>query len=132
MKRWKVVLTAVVVLAAVIATVAWLGRNSNMLKDMDASEVEKITFVNSFDNVTLTEQSDIQLLFIELKAMKFQRIQNYHKYGTALLIDLKLKTGEILSMSILTDDIIVNGLHYRPKKDYCANIQSIMDTLTQK
>lgn len=131
MKLKKVVIITIVILAAVISLTAWLGRNSNMLKDMGASEVKEITFVNGFDNIILTEQNDIQVLFKALKSMKFQRIQNYHTYGTALLIDLKLISNETLSMSILSDDIIVNGLHYKPDKDYCLEIQNIFNTFAQ-
>ncbi len=129
MIRRKLVISAIVIMVAVISITAWIGRYSNILNDIDTSDVEEITFHDSYENIALTEQSDIQVFLKELQSMKFKKMLNYHKYGAALVIDIKLKSGNILSMSILSDDIIINGINYRPDKDYRDKVKYIFNTL---
>ncbi len=132
MKRRKAVLTTIVIMVAIISIAAWLGRNSSVLKDIDTSDIEEITFLYSYEYTTLTEQEDIQILFEKLQSMKFKKILNYHQYGPSLLIDIKLKSGETKSLAILSNDIIINGQHFRPNKDYSESITNVFDTLSQK
>ncbi len=130
--RVKVLLSTIVILAVLLAVVALVSRNSSALKDIDATNVEEITFQNTYDVITLTEQADIQKLFENLQSMKFKRTLNYHKFGAAILIDMKLKSGEKISMSILSDDIIINDNNYIPDKDYQDEIRAILNTFSQK
>jgi hypothetical protein len=130
MIKRKVIITILVILVAVISVVAWAGRNSNMLRDIEPADVKEITFQDSFESITITEQVDIHLIFKELQSLKFKSMISYHRFGSALVFDIKLKSGQKYTMSVLADDIIINGKNYKPIKDYTDDLKSIMNNLS--
>lgn len=143
MKKRKTVLIVFTAIAIVISIVAWSGNNSNNLEDTDISNIEEITDVNiaSIEVITLhnpaqyytiTNQDDIQLLFTTLQSMKLRSKPNSNKDGFAFLIDIKTQNGETINMSILSEDIKINGKTYKPDKDYCDTIRKIFDELSEK
>lgn len=130
MLKRKVVITIGVVLVGVVLVLLWVGRNSNMLKDIDTSEVEVITFQDSTRSITISDPEDIQIIYEELQLMRFKSMLSYHKFGPALVFDIKLKSGQKYTMSVLSDDIIINDKDYKPAKDYKEQLKNIIDKLS--
>lgn len=130
MLRRKIAFSLIVVVVAVILVIAWVSRNSNMLRDFDASEVEQITFQDSNKSITITDQDDIQDIFEELQTMRFKSMIGYHRFGSALVFDIKFKDGQKYTMAVLSDDIIINGKNYKPDKDYRDALNYLVDQLS--
>ncbi len=126
----KIIVITIMLLATVVGVIAWVGRNSNMLRKMDASEVDRITFQDSIETITISEREHIQEIFHELQTMKFKSMLGHHRFGSALVFDIKLKSGQKYTFSILSDDIIVNGKNYKPDQDYRDELKSIVDRLS--
>ncbi len=130
MLKRKVVFSFAAVLILVLIVVAWINRNSNMLRDIDSSEVDIINFQDSTVSITISDQDDIKLVFEALQSMKFKSMLSYHNFGSALVFDIKMKNGQKYTMSVLSNDIIINGKDYKPAKDYKEQLKSIIDNLS--
>lgn len=128
----RTVLTIIVVIVVVISIVIWVVSYSNKLKSMDTTSIKEITIHNPTEYFTITEQDDIQLLFNALQSMKLRRTLNSNKVGFAFLIDIELKSGKTINLSILSGDININGQNYQPDKDYCDTIREIFNNLSDK
>jgi len=129
----KLILLGAVLLIVIISIAAWAFTiDINPLKEINKTEIDEITIHNPTKYFTITDQEDIQTLFEELQSMNISRNLNTKKVGFAFIIDIKLKNGETLEMSILSKDIRINNHNFKPKKDYCNRIQDIFNFLSKK
>lgn len=128
----KTILTLLFLAIAVITIIVWLVSDSNKLKSIDTTNIKEITIHNPAKYFTITEKDDIQLLFNTLQSMKLRRTLNSNKDGFAFLIEIELKSGDIIYMSILSGDININGNNYQPDKDYCDILREIFNNLSEK
>ena len=133
MRKKNIILAAILAIATIIAIAVWVGgSNLNQLKDMDSADIAEIIICNPAKYYTITEQEDMQTLLESLQSMNLSRKLKNNKDGFAFLIDIKLKSGETIKMSILSGNIRINNHYYKPDKDYCNSIGEIFNTLSEK
>lgn len=104
----------------------------NEIKHLNLGDVEEIAISDPTGYYTIEEQEDIQLIFEVLQSMHLSRKIDTYKDGFAFLIDIKLCNGEIIKISVLSEDIRINWHVYTPDKDYINNIREIYIKLSQK
>ncbi|MFN7251548.1 MAG: hypothetical protein ACK4M9_12245 [Anaerobacillus sp.] len=132
MTNKNMLLGAIFVIAFIIAIPVWVGSGSvKQLKDLDTADIAEIT-IASTEYYTITEPKDIETLLTVLQSMNLSRRLPHSKDGFVFLIDIKLKSGETIGMSILSDDIIINNHNYKPDKNYSDSIREVFDKLAEK
>jgi len=131
MKRRNVTI-AIVLLALFTAIFLWRVTDANPLESMKPEEIREITISSPGEFFTITEANDIKLLFSTLQSMHLRRIIENNKDGFAFLIDIDLEYGERIQMSVLSEDIYIDGRNYRPIKDPCNDIRDVFDRLAEK
>lgn len=131
MKR-KNVVAVIVLLVLSIAVLLWRVSESNPLERLNPEEVQEITISSPVEYFTITEANDIELMFSTLQSMELRRTISKSKDGFAFLIDIDLESGERINMTVLSEDVHVDGHNYRPLKDPCDNIRRVFDRLAEK
>jgi hypothetical protein len=131
-KNKNLPLGAIFVIAIIIAIPVWVGSgNVKQLKDLDTVDIAEIT-IASTEYYTITEPEDIETLLSVLQSMNLSRRFPHNKDGFVFLIDIKLKSGETIGMSILSENITINNHNYKPDKNYSESIREVFDKLAKK
>jgi len=130
-KRRNITIT-IVLLALFTAIFLWRVSDANPLESMKPEEIREITISSPGEYFTITEANDIALLFSTLESMKLRRSLSSIKDGFAFLIDIDLENGERINMTVLSEDIHIDGRNYRPEKDPCDDIRNVFDRLAEK
>lgn len=132
MKKNIIMLTSILIIIIIAITVWARSSNVNQLKTMNTADIVEITIGDPTKYYSITNYEDIQTLFNVLQSMNLSRKFNSHKDGFAFFIDIKLKSGEKMYISILSKDVRINNHNYKPDKDYCNSIREVFDTLSKK
>lgn len=132
MKKKIAMLTSILIIIIISIAVWVTSSNVNQLKNINTADIVEITISDPTKYYSITKHEDIQTLFNDLQSMNLSRKFNSHKDGFAFLIDIKLKSGEKIYISILSKDVRINNHNYKPDKDYCNSIREIFDTLSKK
>lgn len=126
-----ILLTAIIVIT--IALTVWVGgMNMNPFKNMNAVDITEITIHNPTKYYTITEKEDIQILFDSLQSMNLRKKLKSNKDGFAFLIEIKFKNGETIDMSILSKNIRIKNIYYKPDNDYCNRVLKIFNSFSEK
>ncbi|HSR03417.1 MAG TPA: hypothetical protein VLM88_02360 [Proteiniclasticum sp.] len=131
MKRRNITIT-IVLLALFTAIILWRLTDANPLESLKPEEIREITISSPGEFFTITEANDIELLFSALQSMKLRRSLSSNKDGFAFLIDIDLESGERIQMSVLSEDIHIDGRNYRPKADPSEDIRRVFDRLAKE
>jgi len=131
MKRRNVAIT--IILLAIFTTMfLWRVGDANPLESMNPEEIKEITICSPAEYFTVTEANDMKLLFSTLQSMHLIRTIESNKDGFAFLIDIDLENGERIQMSVLSEDIHIDGRNYRPKEDPSNDIRRVFDRLAKE
>ena len=131
MKKRNVAIT-IILLAIFTATFLWRVSDANPLESMNPEEIREITISSPAEYFTITESNDIELLFSTLQSIQLRRSLSRNKDGFAFLIDIDLVSGERINMTVLSEDIHIDGNNYRPDKDPCDEIRRVFDRLAEE
>ena len=131
MKRRNVTIS-IILLALFTEILLWRVGDANPLEIMKPEEIKEITISSPVECFTVTEANDIELLFSTLESMQLRRSLSGNKDGFAFLIDIDLGSGERINMTILSEDIHIDGRNYRSEKDPCDDIRNVFDRLAEK
>jgi hypothetical protein len=131
MKRRNVTI-AIILLTVLTATFLWRISDANPLESLNPEEIREITIASPAEYFTVTEADDIELLFSTLQSMQLRRSLSSNKDGFAFLIDIDLENGEKIDVSVLSEDLHIDGRNYRPLEDPCDDIRRVFDRLAEE
>ena len=125
--------TLIIALLVLILGIAWYFAGSSMreLKELKAPDIKEIFIAHPAGYYTITQQEDIQILLDALKAIDNIRKVPEMKAG-GMLINIILKNGETMDISLRSGDIIIKGQHYKATDDYYNNISEIFHLLSKE
>jgi long-subunit fatty acid transport protein len=129
----KITMLTSVLIIIIIAIAVWVRySNVNQLKNVNTADIVELIISDPTKYYSITKHEDIQTLFNVLQSINLSKKFNSHKDGSAFLIDIKLKSGEKIYISILSKDVRINNHNYKPDKDYCNSIREVFDALSKK
>ncbi|MGM9973066.1 MAG: hypothetical protein ACI33K_03350 [Clostridiaceae bacterium] len=123
----------IIALLVSILAIAWYFTGSSMraLKELKTSDIKEIFIAHPAGYYTITRQEDIQILLDTLKSIDNIRKVPEMKAG-GMLINIILKNGETMDISLRSGDIIIKGQHYKATDDYYNNISEIFHHLSKE
>lgn len=129
MKKRIIILSICVCVVAGI--IIFMNLDMNPLRDVKSTEVKEIMMANPGSYYTVTEQEDIDMVMKELQNVKlYRRLRDYGD-GFSFLIDIKLTSGETISMSI-SKNINISSKTYKADVDITETIGDLFDKLSSK
>ncbi|WP_426348334.1 hypothetical protein ACPWSR_11340 [Alloiococcus sp. CFN-8] len=125
--------TLIIALLALALGIAWYFAGSSMreLKELKAPDIKEIFIAHPAGYYTITRQEDIQILLDALKSIdNIRKVPEMKDGGT--VIDIKLKDGETMNISLRSEDIVINRQHYKATQAYYNKISEVFQLLSKE
>lgn len=131
MKKGMIISVLVVAVLAVVCVVFVMGRNVDIMEDVDAGTISKIV-VYSGKEVTLTQKDDIKAFVDLLQSMKLRtkfNLPGEFSMG-GITIEIFYQNGDTSTVIMSDMKIAVDGKSYKCDRDYCDDLHALLGLST--
>ncbi len=127
----KRIIVRLICICIVIGVIFFLNLDMNPLKDIKSTDVKEVMIANPGSYYTVSDQEDIDMIMKELYNMKLYRRIGGNTDGFSYLIDIKLLSGETISLSI-SKNVKISRKTYKPDRNYTDTIEELYNKLSKK